>query len=318
MGMKMRHRLYYFCALAVASVSVLCVGSPKAQAQSAVYFLAAGPRISQPQNTPYAAEYESFVVPVSDPNQIATIRSFISKADYPVVNVRIKAGGDGINRDFYAPGAPAWNWSVVALLSVQGEPFIPPQSPPEERYGSASMIAADPNGWIARHGDQLAEQWFPLTTEVNPFKTPVPPDPELPVMANLSTRAFTGNGQDILVGGTSISGNRPKQVAVRCSSGNLLGPYGIGTAVGFPRIRMFGSDGKQLAIVSSQRSYEIAARFPALNYRGAGNGGDTLAIVTLYPGQYTFHAFDDNGSNSRTGVVLFELYDLSLAPKPFP
>jgi hypothetical protein len=297
-----------------AAVSFLPVTSCKGQAQTTVYFLAAGPRISQPQDSPSAAEYESFIVPVNDPNQIASIRSLIQRAQYPVVNVRIKAGGDGINRDFYTPGAPAWNWSVVALLSVQGEPFIPPQSPPEERYGSASMIAADPNGWIARHGDQLAEQWFPLTTEVNPFKTPVPPDPESPVMANLSTRAFTGNAQEILVGGTSISGTRPKQVAVRASGNSLLGRYGIGTRVG-PHVRVFKSDGTELAVVYNLRRYELASRFPDLAAKELSPNFDTLAIITLYPGQYTFHVFDPFGN---TGIVLFELYDLALAPQPFP
>lgn len=281
-----------------------------------VYFLAAGPKLSQPQDNPRAPEYESFVVPVSDPNTIATIRSLIQRAKYPVVNVRIKAGSDGINRDYYAPGAPAWNWSVVQLLSIQGEPYdvfpVEHPTPPEEKYGSASMIAADPDGWIAKHGDQLALQWFPLTTEVDPAKLPVRSD-ATPVMSNLSTRGITAQGQDVMIGGISISGPRPKQVAIRCSGENLLQPRGVLTRVASPRIRMFASDGRQLAELFNQRQYELAARFSALTYPGVS--GDTLAIVTLYPGQYTFQAYDQDG---RTGVVLFDTYDLSLAPQPFP
>lgn len=132
------------------------------------------------------------------------------------------------------------------------------------------------------------------------------------VMANLSTRALTAKGQDTLIGGITISGTRPKQIAVRSSGNNLLGPYGIGTAVGSPWVRVLDKDGKQLALLYNQRRYEIAARFPALYL---GPVGDTLAIITLYPGQYTFQVFDQYG---RTGVVIFELYDLSLAPQPFP
>jgi len=312
----MKYLTFGLLAIALTSPNFSVASSSPAEATSTVYFLAAGPRLSQPQDNPEASEYESFVVPVTDSAQIAEIRSLIRQAKYPVVNVRIKAGGDGVNRDFYAPGAPAWNWSVTQLISVQGEPysvFLPEHGPlPEESYGSVSMIAADPNAWIARHGDQLAEQWFPLTTEINPFKTPVPPDPEAPVMGNLSTRAITGKGQDTLIGGISITGGRPKQIAIR-SSADILGPYGIGTAITSPRVRVFASDGTELTTLFNQRQYEIAARFPGLLYQGYRF--DTLAIITLYPGQYSFHVYDRDG---HTGVVLFELYDLSLAPQPFP
>jgi hypothetical protein len=308
------------CAcLIVAAVTALCAERMSAQASSTVYFLAAGPHLTQPQEGPQSDKYESFVVPVADQKAIANIRSLIQQAKYPVVNVRIKAGGDGLNRDFYAPGAPAWNWSVTELLSVQGDPddvFIPEHGPlPEDRYGSVSMIAADPQAWISEHTDQLAEQWFPLTTEVNPSKTPTAPDPELPVMANLSSRAITANGQDILIGGISIKGSRPKQVAVRCTGSSLLGRQGILTQVGTPHVRVYSENGTQLCTLVSQRQDELAARFSALKPSEFVPNSDTLAIITLYPGQYTFHAFD---YYNQTGVVLFELYDLSLAPQPFP
>lgn len=313
-------KLFTLSCAALAALLGFNTASAEAEIQSTVYFLAAGPRISQAQPTPDAAKYESFVVPVRDPDKIAQIRSLIQHAEYPVVNVRIQAANDGTNRDFYGVGAPVWNWSVVELLAVQGGPrnvFLDPsqETLPEENYGSVSMIAADPHGWITRHGDQLAQQWFPLTTEINPFKTPLPLDPEAPVMANLSTRAITGKGQDIFIGGISISGSRPKQVAVRSSGNDLLGEHGVFTAVGNPRVRVYAADGTQLVSLKSERDYELIARFPELVPRRFIRHVDTLAIITLYPGQYTFHVFDEN---DHTGVVLFELYDLSLAPQPFP
>lgn len=318
----MKHLFVVFLAAATASVSLLSVIPAGAQSQGTVYFLAAGPRHSESQPTNEAAAYESFVVPVSDPEQIANIRSLIQRAEYPVVNVRIEAENDGINRDFYAPGAPAWNWAVTELLSVQRgvrSVFLPccpePGELPEDEYGSASMVAADPQAWIARNGNELNQQWFPLTTEVNPFKTPMPRDPEAPVMANLSTRAITAEGQDILIGGITINGSRPKQVAVRASGQSLLNPHGIGTAVGSPRVRIYAADGTQLVALKSERDYELIARFPGLVPPEFTRYSDTLAIITLYPGQYTFHVFDEG---KDTGLVLFELYDLNLAPQPFP
>lgn len=313
----MRNSLLAIFTAVAASLNLFAVIPADAQPQSTVYFLAAGPRHSQSQPGPSASEYEAFVVPVNDLEQIATIRSLIQRAEYPVVNVHIQAVGDGINRDFYAPGAPAWNWAVTGLISVQGEPraiFAPccpaPGELPADEYGSVSMIAADPQAWIAQYGSELNQQWFPLTTEVNPAKPPVPHDPEAPVMANLSSRAITEKGEEILIGGITISGSRPKQVAVKASGNDVLGPLGIGTRVFSPRVRMYSADGTLLHTLGQERSYELAARFPALD----SNFG-TRAIVTLYPGQYTFHVFDDY---DQTGVVLFELYDLSLAPQPFP
>jgi len=160
----MKQRSFQLLALAFAALGLLSASSLEAEGTSTVYFLAAGPRLSEPQDNPNAAEYESFVVPVTDAAQIAQIRSLIQQAKYPVVNVRIKAGGDGVNRDFYAPGAPAWNWAVTQLISVQGEPysvFLPEHGPlPEESYGSVSMIAANPNAWIALMAISLLSNGF--------------------------------------------------------------------------------------------------------------------------------------------------------------
>jgi len=79
-------------------------------------------------------------------------------------------------------------------------------------------------------------------------------------------------------------------------------------------VRIFNRDGSELAVFWNIRRDELAARFPALGQQLSATS-DTLAILTLYPGQYTFHVFDPSG---ETGLVLFELYDLSLAPQPFP
>ena len=315
-----RHITAFSCvwfAVRAVGLSLLAIAASHAQSEGTVYFLAAGPRHSQSQPGPQAAEYESFVVPVGDPEKIAQIRSLIRRAEYPVVKVRIKASGDGMNRDFYAPAAPAWNWSVTELIDVQGEPasiFLPccpgPGELPEDEYGSVSMIAADPAAWVTKHGDVLNQQWFPLTTEVNPSRPPMPPDPEMPVMANLSTRAIAAKGQDIFIGGTAVIGSRPKQLAIRCSGITLLQRQGLLTGMN-PRVRVIAADGTQLSDMQATRDYEIKARFPALHQRGI----EVLSIVTLYPGQYTFHVYDPSGT---TGLVLFELYDLSFAPQPFP
>lgn len=81
---------------------------------------------------------------------------------------------------------------------------------------------------------------------------------------------------------------------------------------------MFDGAGQLLGVLADQRQWELRSRWPALRYQG--DSADTVAIVTLYPGSYTFHIYD---TSFRTGgpvpkIGLFEIYDLSFAPKPFP
>lgn len=75
--------------IAAAALIPLPGYAAEARPESTVYFLAAGPRHSEAQPTPDASEYESFVVPVTDPGQIATIRSLIQRAENPVVRCEL-------------------------------------------------------------------------------------------------------------------------------------------------------------------------------------------------------------------------------------
>lgn len=139
-------RTFLFASFTAAA---LFLQPARAQTDGTVYFLAAGPQHAPSMDTAEAEEYESFVVPVSDPERMADIRSRIQRAEYPVVKVRILAGGDGVNRDFYRPEARAWNWSVDGPDCRAGRTagFFAPCCPepgelPEDQYGSASMPMA--------------------------------------------------------------------------------------------------------------------------------------------------------------------------------
>ena len=63
---------------------------------------------------------DSYVLPLSDPQDIAYARGLIGTGPpigfSRIVVADIEAGSDGINRDFRAPGAPLWSWHVIEFI----------------------------------------------------------------------------------------------------------------------------------------------------------------------------------------------------------
>jgi len=63
---------------------------------------------------------DSYVLPLSDPQDIAYARGLIGTGPpiglSTIVVANIEGGADGINRDFLAPGAPLWPWHVTEFL----------------------------------------------------------------------------------------------------------------------------------------------------------------------------------------------------------
>ena len=59
---------------------------------------------------------DSYVLPLSDPLDIAFARMLIANGETRIVNALIASGSDGINRDVLAPGMPEWSWHVSEFL----------------------------------------------------------------------------------------------------------------------------------------------------------------------------------------------------------
>ena len=61
---------------------------------------------------------DSYVLPITKPEDIAEARRELT-LDFTnrlILVARIATGADGINRDFLAPGKPAWTWHVTEFL----------------------------------------------------------------------------------------------------------------------------------------------------------------------------------------------------------
>ncbi|MFQ5515205.1 MAG: hypothetical protein ACE5FG_12340 [Myxococcota bacterium] len=111
---------------------------------------------------------DSYVLPLSDPNDIARARELIELGPGPVLGgivvAKTAAGADGINRDHLAPGAPAWSWHVTEFLEF-AEVAI------ELCDGWPGFVEGDVAGWIQNTGGTIC---FWAYTVVAELPEPVP------------------------------------------------------------------------------------------------------------------------------------------------
>lgn len=95
-------------SLCLALFAALC--APRSAAAETVWFVVA-------EIQPHRGE--SFLLPLSDPEDIAQARSLIAQGPGGTVgsiaSLRIAAGADGLNRDVRRPGTPLWSWHVVGF-----------------------------------------------------------------------------------------------------------------------------------------------------------------------------------------------------------
>ena len=125
-----------------------------------------------------------------------------------------------------------------------------------------------------------------------------------PNLVNLSTRAFIGTGEEVMIGGFIIQGSQPATVILR-AIGNSLAASGVAGPNEDPMIELRSSSG-QLQFnddwVDGTNSTTIASY--GLDPTGSR---EAAVIATLQPGSYTVVV---RGYEDVTGIGLVELYDL--------
>ena len=128
-------------------------------------------------------------------------------------------------------------------------------------------------------------------------------------LVNLSTRAFVGTGNNVVIGGFIIQGSQPATVILR-GIGNSLPALGITNALTDPVIELHDNGGGTISesddwVDDSWASTVASYRIEPTNSR------ESAILATLAPGSYTvvLRAFD-NGDGNLTGTGLIELYDL--------
>lgn len=130
-----------------------------------------------------------------------------------------------------------------------------------------------------------------------------------PNLVNLSTRAFVGTGNNVLIGGFIIQGPQPATVILRAIGHSLAG-RGVNNALTDPTIELRNASGTVVARgddwISDANAETIAS------YRlDPSNSRESALLQTLNAGNYTaiVQAFN-NSDGDQTGTALVELFDL--------
>ena len=130
-----------------------------------------------------------------------------------------------------------------------------------------------------------------------------------PNLVNLSTRAFVGSGDNLVIGGFIIQGSQPATVVLRGIGGSLPA-LGINNALEDPVIELHRADGSK---VSERDDWpdDSSASTIASYHLDPTNSRESAILATLNPGSYTvvLRSFENSDGNV-TGTGLIELYDL--------
>ena len=137
--------------------------------------------------------------------------------------------------------------------------------------------------------------------------TPPPPTPTpspSKQLLNVSTRTHVATGDNVMVGGFIITGDRAKRVVLR-ALGPSLTQAGVSRALSDPVLALYDSSGYS---VESNDNWILSGGLPT-NLVPA-NAAESLLPAILPPGSYTGVLA---GVDATTGNALFELYDLEPA-----
>lgn len=134
-------------------------------------------------------------------------------------------------------------------------------------------------------------------------------------LLNLSTRAITSTGADVMIAGFVVQGNQPKQLVIRAVGPTLAGaPYNVAGTVPDPLLRVFrmDPDGPVVERVVDDWDSGDAQLVNAMSQVGAfpitPGSKDAAMLVTLQPSKsYTTHVESVTGAS---GVAIVEVYEV--------
>jgi hypothetical protein len=124
-------------------------------------------------------------------------------------------------------------------------------------------------------------------------------------LGNISTRGLVGTGDNVMIGGTIITGSVPARVVFR-AIGPSLTNFGVSNALGDPILELHDGNGVIIATNNNWRDTqeaEISATGLA-----PSNNLESAILRDLAPGAYTAIV---RGLNETTGVALVEVFNLN-------
>jgi hypothetical protein len=134
-------------------------------------------------------------------------------------------------------------------------------------------------------------------------------------LANLSTRAFVGTGEDIVIAGFLLSDENASNTVVVRGIGPSLAPglFPVGSVLADPTLELRDSNGMLLMANNDWQDNPVqAAEITAAGLAPTNNLESAIAAI-LPPGLYTALL---SGVNSGTGIGVVEVYDRFSTPLP--
>jgi hypothetical protein len=189
-------------------------------------------------------------------------------------------------------------WSANVAVSAPFNPFL--GYPNQNKIGDYITIVSDTTGGDVAYSATFNGEQDIYYLRVAPLTTQ---------LLNISTRLRVDILNNVLIGGFIITGNAPKNVALR-GIGPSLGSSGIPDVLGDPTLVLHDSAG---ALILANDDWETdpaqAAQLTALGL-ALQDPKESGIVVNLQPGSYTAVLA---GKNQTTGVGLVEIYDTNQA-----
>jgi hypothetical protein len=123
-------------------------------------------------------------------------------------------------------------------------------------------------------------------------------------LGNLSTRGSVGSGQNVMIGGTIVTGSDAARVLFRALGPSLVAA-GIQSPIGDPQLDLFDANGVRIAENNNWKDSQQAAI--ASEGLAPVNDFESAILADLAPGNYTAVV---SGVNGATGIALVEAYHL--------
>jgi subtilisin family serine protease len=216
--------------------------------------------------------------------------------------------------------------AVGPSLSAYGLPAV--TDPVLELHDSTHAVIATNDNWNSHRQDVLATGLAPKDEHESVIVTTLAPgaytailsglngatgtalfelydvDPTNSRIANISTRADVGTGDNVMIGGFIIGGDQPTKVIVR-AIGPSLTQYGVSGALADPTLELHDGSG---TLIYQNDDWQSDQQQEINDTGLAPHEPHESAIVqTLQPGNYTAIV---RGKNNTSGVALVEVYNL--------